>query len=99
MLLFVVAQHKLETCEYANTFSYFKYGYESRIPYLNKQLACSAQCLQKRNTFFNCPVTTEDISMNSDFSEKQKQNQFVDILLKVQKAEVKAVALTVQEAG
>lgn len=36
--------------------------------------------------------------MNSDFSQKQKQNQFVDILLRVQKAEVKALALTVLEA-
>lgn len=80
-MLFLVAQHKLETCEIKNTFSYIKYGYQSGIPYLNKQLAFITEYLQKRNTSFNFPVTTEDISMNSDFSQNQNQNQFVDILL------------------
>ena len=69
MLLFLVVQHKFKTCEIANTFSYVKYGYQSRIPYFNKQLAPITECLQKRNMFFNCPVTTEDIGMNLDLVE------------------------------
>lgn len=36
--------------------------------------------------------------MHSDFSQNQNQNQFLDILLKVQKAEVKVLALIGLEA-
>lgn len=66
-----MARHKLETCEIANTFLYVKYGYQSRIPCLNKQLAFITERLQEKNTFFNRPVTTEDTSVNSDFSQNQ----------------------------
>lgn len=54
--------------------------------------------LTKEKHIFNCSVTTEDISMHSDFSQNQNQNQFLDILLKVQKAEVKVLALIGLEA-
>lgn len=42
---------KMQTHFLANTFSYFKYGYQGRIPYLNKQLGFKTVCLQRENIF------------------------------------------------